>query len=114
MFAADADRQRQHRDDGEAGRLAKRADGVAHVLPQRFERMERPHVPALLLQIRDVAEAPPRRIAGVRRRDAVVSIVGLAHREVERELVVQVALEPPAAEERDQPMPRGKECVHVV
>jgi hypothetical protein len=32
---------------------------------------------------------------------ALVSIVGLAHRDVERELVVQIALEPPVAEQGD-------------
>ena len=76
--------------------------------------MERPHVPALLLQGGDVAEAPPGGVLGVGLRDAAVSIVGLAHREVERELVVQVALEPPAAEERGEPMPDCEQVVHNV
>ena len=65
----------------------------------------------LLLQGGDVAEAPPRGVLRVGRRDAVVAIVRLAHREVERELVVEIALEPPAAEERGQPMPEREQLV---
>ncbi len=49
---------------------------------------------------------PKRRRAAARAstgRNAVVTVFRLAHREMERELVVQVALEAPASEERGEP-----------
>ncbi len=97
---ADADRERQHRDDREARRFAERPQRVAHILRQRLERRERPHVAALLLQIRHVAEPAARGGAGIGRRRAVAAILRLAHRQVKRELVVQIALELPAVNER--------------
>ena len=49
---------------------------------------------ALLLQIRHVAEPAPRGVARIAIADAVAAVVRLAHRQMEGDLVVQVAFEP--------------------
>ena len=99
---ADADGERRDRDGGEAGRFPKCTERVADVLLQRLDRMECPHVAALLLQIGHVAKAPPGRKARLGTARAAVAVVGFAHRQMKGQLVVQVAFEPPA-NERAQP-----------
>ena len=105
---ADADREREHGDERKAGRFAERPERVAYVLHQRFERIERPHVPALLLQIGDVPEPAPRGRARIVAR-ALTAIGVLAHRHVKRELVVQIALEPPPAEQGNDTVDDGSQ-----
>jgi hypothetical protein len=103
--AADADRQRQDGDDREARGLAQRAQREPHILRDAFERGEEPHVAGLLLQMGDVAESAPRHLASGRVRHAAGPQVRLAHRQVKRDLVVQVALEPAPTHERNEPVP---------
>src|SRR5262245_49860793 len=74
--------------------------------------MKRPHVAALLLERRHVAESRSRGGARVGWGNAVAAIGVLAHREMEGELVVEIALEATPAEERLGSMNNGAD-VHV-
>jgi len=73
--------------------------------------MERPHVACLLLHRRHIAEAAARAPVRLVRAPAFVAIVPFAHREMERQLLVEVALEAIAADERQH---APNECLHAV
>src|SRR5205823_7525627 len=57
------------------------------------------------LQVRDVAEAAACRVARRGLGQSGLPIIGLAHREVERDFILEIALEAPAPDDRDQTMP---------
>ena len=97
--------EREDGDECEPGRLAQRAQRVADVLPKAFERRERPHVARLLLQVRHVAEPASRFVARGVGAQPVRPVIRLAHREMKRQLVVQIAIEPSTADDGDEPMP---------
>jgi hypothetical protein len=79
-------------------------------LRQGLERVKGPHVAALLLQVGDAAETSSREDARVGGVGALQPVVGLAHREVERELLVQIAVETAAPDDGEQAMPDGRQC----
>jgi hypothetical protein len=68
----------------------------------------------LLLQVRHVAELSPRFFARRVGAQPVGPVIGFAHREMKRQLVVEVAIEPSPADDGDEPMPEGRELCHRV
>ncbi len=95
---ADADCQRQHRDQGEDGCAAHLAQAVPDVLHQAVDRRESPHGACLLAQPRHVAD----RHGGAAARlvwleSFVEESLGLPA-DVLRQLVAQVVVEPAPAE----------------
>src|ERR1700692_3843353 len=64
---ADAKRERQHRNGGEAWAALKLAESEADVLPERLRCIPPPHLPASLLCQSHVAESAQCRIPGLRR-----------------------------------------------
>ncbi len=99
-IASDSDGHRR-----EAGALHEHANCEANVLREGLEAPEGPQVAALLLQGHGIAEPAHGREARFVRALARRRVLLFAHGEMEAQLVVQVALEPAAPEERPDPLP---------
>jgi hypothetical protein len=110
--AADADRQREHGDDGEAGRLAQRPQREPDVLPHAFKRRKYPHIARLLLQIRNVAKAAARFVARRVGRQSAGAELRFAHGEMKRHLVVQIALQAAPQQQRTEPVEIRDQFLH--
>jgi len=66
----------------------------------------------LLLEVGDVAESAAGRVGRFAPGRASAAVFRLAHRQVEGELVVQVALEAAPMRQREQPVPESEQLLH--
>ena len=87
---ADAERERERRDDREARCAAERSKGEADVLDQSLEPHAAPHLARHFLHMADVAELAPRRGFGIARRFAACDAIAYRHGEVRADLVVEI------------------------
>ena len=62
---ADAQSERDDRDEGETGRAAEQTHAVSHILREPFEPLPAPHLACGLRDKADVAELAPRRRLGL-------------------------------------------------
>src|SRR5262249_51790020 len=100
---ADAEREREHRHQREAGIARHPAQAVARVLSQVLEPAPAPRVAALLAQDRRVAEPPARGRVRLVGRDAGGARVRGAQVEVEAHLLGEIAVEAPSAQKHAHP-----------
>ncbi len=97
---ADAERQRDQRRGGEAGRAPQHAEAVAQVLPQHLEKRQAALIAPGLGNLRVAAELEPR---GAPRRggiEAARSVTLLEHLEMEAQLLAQLG-------RRARPIPKA-------
>jgi hypothetical protein len=100
---ADPDGQRREGDEREHRAAPERADRVSEVGGQVVDPTRLQRVAAPILHVRDCAKLLPGTLLGRGRRHAGALIHRGLHREMKRDLVVEVALDAAAAEERSQP-----------
>ena len=98
---ADAERQRQDRDDGESGTEAKEARAILEIAPRAVEQGNRIHLIDVLADQGDVAEFAPCGVACVTRRHAARDVVVDFNREVRVELARALVVPACAAEKPD-------------
>jgi hypothetical protein len=99
---ADPDRQRQQRDEAEAGILAEHPDRVGGVLAQLVEPRQAALIPERFRRRVDAAEpgaGPPARFIG---RRAAIALQFFLHLEMERQLVVQLGVTASAADRSEE------------
>ena len=104
---ADAEREGEHRDGGEALVATHVAQAVPDVADQTLERGHPALVALGLLHGLDGAEAPERVSAGVVRREAGRHGVAFGQLEVGPHVLVELAIQPIALEQRQQSLPRA-------
>jgi len=90
---ADAERERQNDDQGEAWRLANAAQAVPDVLKDGFEPRKLPRLPRLLLRAGHVAEGAASGCAGFGGRHAAFDVFGRHQVEMGLHLVGEIAVE---------------------
>ena len=105
---ADAERQRQQGDGGEAGRAAQHPRAVADVLHQPFGPWQRPLIGVGLGNLDATAEAEPRFATGAGGIHPLAAQIRFKHLDVKTQLVRQIRIAPPGAagHERHQPQKR--------
>ncbi len=110
---ADAERQRQNRDERERGIQTQQAQAMAHVLHDCFERGDGVHAIDLLADARRVAELAPRgepRLVGRHAAgDVVVGFNGEMRLELTGALIVPAAAAEEAADRHGR-ITRAAEC----
>ena len=89
-------------------RAARRAVSVRRACPVAAGQGR--HVSRLLLEVRHVAELSSRFFPRDVSAQPIRPVIGGAHLEMKRQLVVQIAIEPPPADDGDEAMP---ECRNV-
>ncbi len=94
---ADAERQREHGDDREAGRARQSANRVARVLRELVQPLAAPHVARDFANGRDIAEVAARVATRVARRLAARDAVLHIHLEMRSNLGVQLGVSRAAA-----------------
>src|SRR5204862_4985001 len=95
---ANAERQRQDRDDGESGTETKKARTILEIAPRAVEQRKRIHVIDVLADQGDVAEFAPCGVACVTRRHAARDVVADFTREVRVQLARALVVPACAAE----------------
>ena len=104
---SDSERRCQHHHRRESRILRQRPSPVSKIAPGGFQRREAPRLAAGFLDARDVSELAPRRILRLFRRYPCSALLFLAHRQVKRQLFIQVLFQLPPPEERPHPRPNS-------
>ena len=89
-IGADAERERQHRDGGEAGRAAQTSDRVPHVVSDVLQPPERSRVAMQVLRQRHAAHRAPRGQARLVRRQSAAAMLVFEQREMRRHLAIEI------------------------
>ena len=89
---ADAEREREHGDDGERRRSAQATPRIGEIAPQRLEAAATPHIARYLRDMRDVAELETSVSLGVGARFAAFHAKRNRHLEMRVQLAVELEL----------------------
>ena len=110
VVVPNAQRERQHGDNREHRVAAKRPCGVARVLRERLEKAPTVPVAILFFHLFDAAEVAPRRRPRIARRHAAPPMLRGQFVEMQLNLVVQLAITPPAPKQSGQPRHEFMNC----